>query len=73
VKKGINPSNALAGNRRAVGRAANGPALPLSAGRRHLVTYFPTEWHEQQRIPYVCANLIALKEGMPRNGGRLFI
>jgi GT2 family glycosyltransferase len=34
-----------------------------------LVTYFPTEWHEQNRIPYVCANLIALKDGAPRNGG----
>jgi glycosyltransferase involved in cell wall biosynthesis len=34
-----------------------------------LVTYFPSEWHEQNRIPYVCANLIALKDGAPRNGG----
>jgi len=34
-----------------------------------LVTYFPTEWHEQNQIPYVCANLIALKDGAPRNGG----
>ncbi len=38
-----------------------------------LVTYFPTEWHEQHRIPYVTANLIALKDPMPRNGGRLLI
>jgi O-antigen biosynthesis protein len=38
-----------------------------------LVTYFPTEWHEQHRIPYVTANLIALKESTPRNGGRLLI
>jgi O-antigen biosynthesis protein len=38
-----------------------------------LVTYFPTEWHEQHRIPYVTANLIALKDGMPRNGGRVLI
>jgi len=34
-----------------------------------LVTYFPTEWHEQNQIPYVCANLIVLKDGAPRNGG----
>ncbi len=24
-----------------------------------LVTYFPSEWHEQHKIPYVCANLVA--------------
>lgn len=33
-----------------------------------LVTYFPDDWHRQHQIPYVCANLIALKEG-PRQGG----
>jgi SAM-dependent methyltransferase len=33
-----------------------------------LVTYFPTEWHEQHSIPYVCANLVAVKDG-PRQGG----
>ena len=38
-----------------------------------LVTYFPTEWHEQHRIPYVAANLIALKDAAPRNGGPLLI
>jgi SAM-dependent methyltransferase len=37
-----------------------------------LVTYFPTEWHETHKIPYVCANLIAIKEG-PRQGGALRI
>lgn len=37
-----------------------------------LVTYFPSEWHEQHRISYVCANLIAIKEG-PRQGGFLLI
>jgi hypothetical protein len=36
-----------------------------------LVTYFPTEWHELHKIPYVCANLIAIKKG-PRQGGFLF-
>ena len=45
-----------------------------SAGSKssRLVTYFPTEWHEQHKIPYVCANLIAIKEG-PRQGGFLQI
>jgi glycosyltransferase involved in cell wall biosynthesis len=38
-----------------------------------LVTYFPSEWHEQRDIPYVTANLIALKNSTPRNGGQLLI
>ena len=33
-----------------------------------LVTYFPSDWHEQHKISYVCANLIAVKDG-PRQGG----
>ncbi len=37
-----------------------------------LVTYYPSEWHEEHMIPYVCANLIAIKEG-PRQGGFLLI
>jgi O-antigen biosynthesis protein len=37
-----------------------------------LFTHFPTEWHQQHNISYVCANLIAIKEG-PRQGGRLGI
>lgn len=37
-----------------------------------LVTYFPSDWHEQHHISYVCANLIAVKEG-PRQGGFLLI
>jgi glycosyltransferase involved in cell wall biosynthesis len=37
-----------------------------------LVTYFPSEWCEQHKISYVCANLIAIKEG-PRQGGLLLL
>jgi glycosyltransferase involved in cell wall biosynthesis len=37
-----------------------------------LVTYFPSEWHELHKISYVCANLMAIKEG-PRQGGLLLI
>lgn len=37
-----------------------------------LVTYFPTDWHGQHNIPYVTANLIAIKVG-PRQGGLLKI
>ena len=36
----------------------------------HIRTYFPTQWHEQTNIPYVQANLIAVKDG-PRQGGPL--
>ena len=36
-----------------------------------LVTNYPTEWHSRHNVPYVTANLIALKEPMPRNGGIL--
>lgn len=37
-----------------------------------MVTYFPTPWHEEHDISYVCANLIAVKDG-PRQGGYLLI
>jgi hypothetical protein len=37
-----------------------------------LVTYYPSDWHKAHNISYVTANLIALKEPMPRNGGQLF-
>jgi hypothetical protein len=37
-----------------------------------LFTNFPTEWHQAHDIPYVTANLIAVKEPMPRNGGPLY-
>ena len=36
-----------------------------------VVTSYPSEWHSVHQIPYVTANLIALKEPMPRNGGLL--
>ena len=49
------------------------PQIKAAFQVSRLVTYFPTEWHEQHRIPYVTANLIALKESTPRNGGRLLI
>jgi glycosyltransferase involved in cell wall biosynthesis len=38
-----------------------------------LTTGFPSEWHEKHHICYVTANLIALKEPMPRYGGRILI
>jgi O-antigen biosynthesis protein len=36
-----------------------------------VVTRHPSEWHRAHDIPYVTANLIALKSPMPRNGGPL--
>lgn len=33
-------------------------------------TYFPSEWHREALIPYVEANLLAIKDG-PRQGGAL--
>lgn len=35
------------------------------------VTAFPSEWHEARSLSYVFVNLIAVKEGAPRNGGPL--
>lgn len=34
-----------------------------------LRTMFPSDWHELHQVPYVQANLIAIKDGMARNGG----
>ncbi len=48
------------------------PELKCRFQVSRLVTYFPTEWHQQNQIPYVCANLIAVKDG-PRQGGQLRI
>jgi len=37
-----------------------------------LLTYWPSEVHEKMNIPYVKANLIAIKDG-PRQGGPLHV
>ncbi|MCM3921639.1 glycosyltransferase [Frankia sp. AiPs1] len=36
-----------------------------------LVTYFPSDWHSANNIPYVAANMIAIKDGADRCGGPL--
>lgn len=46
------------------------PGLACRFQVSRLVTYFPSEWHELHKIPYLCANLIAIKDG-PRQGGAL--
>jgi SAM-dependent methyltransferase len=48
------------------------PELKCRFQVSRLVTYFPDDWHREHNIPYVCANLIAIKEG-PRQGGLLNI
>ena len=48
------------------------PQITCRFQSSRLVTYFPSEWHEQHHISYVCANLVAIKEG-PRQGGFLLI
>jgi hypothetical protein len=48
------------------------PQLKCRFQVSRLATYYPSEWHEQCKISYVCANLIAIKEG-PRQGGFLRI
>jgi hypothetical protein len=37
-----------------------------------LFTNYPSQWHADNHIPYVCANLVAIKDG-PRQGGILSI
>jgi hypothetical protein len=48
------------------------PGLKCRFQVSRLITHFPTAWHQQNQIPYVCANLIAVKDG-PRQGGQLRI
>ncbi|HUC13042.1 MAG TPA: glycosyltransferase [Acidimicrobiales bacterium] len=48
------------------------PSIKCRFQVSRLVTYFPSQWHEEHKIPYVCANLVAIKDG-PRQGGFLLI
>jgi O-antigen biosynthesis protein len=48
------------------------PELKMDFQVSILMTYFPSEWHQENNISYVNANLVAIKEG-PRQGGRLGI
>jgi len=45
------------------------PELKMDFQISFLSTYFPSEWHKNNDIPYVNANLIAIKDGN-RQGGR---
>ena len=46
------------------------PTLSARLQVSNLRTYFPTPWEQQVNIPYVEANLLAIKDG-PRQGGPL--
>jgi O-antigen biosynthesis protein len=46
------------------------PAIKSRFQVSTLFTLFLSEWHEQNMVPYVCANLVAVKDG-PRQGGFL--
>ncbi|AWK10280.1 methyltransferase domain-containing protein [Streptomyces spongiicola] len=47
------------------------PEIEARFQNSRLVTYFPTDWHSKNRISYVVANLIAMKDGAARCGGPL--
>jgi glycosyltransferase involved in cell wall biosynthesis len=48
------------------------PEITACFQSSRLFTGFPTEWHQRHDIPYVTANLIAVKDPMDRNGGNYF-
>ena len=45
------------------------PAITAQFQTSRLVTFYPSDWHREVNIPYVQANMIALKPGGVRNGG----
>jgi glycosyltransferase involved in cell wall biosynthesis len=47
------------------------PSITCRFQSARLVTYFPTPFHEQHNIPYVCAHLVAVHSG-PRVAGIAF-
>jgi O-antigen biosynthesis protein len=48
------------------------PQITCRFQASRVTTYFPSDWHRRHDIPYVEANLIAIKDG-PRQGGFLLI
>jgi hypothetical protein len=51
-------------------RRSSVPSLTARLQVSHIRTFFPTSWHEDYNVPYVQANLLAIKDG-PRLGGPL--
>jgi O-antigen biosynthesis protein len=49
------------------------PGITAKFQSSRLETVFPAEWHRVHNVPYVRANLIALKGDLPRQGGPLYI
>jgi SAM-dependent methyltransferase len=50
--------------------AAFVPPIQCKFQVSRLITFFPSPWHEEHNISYICANLIAIKDG-DRQGGLL--
>jgi SAM-dependent methyltransferase len=49
------------------------PEIRAQFQNSRLVTYYPTDWHSRNKISYVQANLIAVKNGVERCGGLLLV
>lgn len=49
------------------------PAVIAKFQSSRTITRFPSQWHEENKISYVYANLIAIKPGTPRCGGPLCV
>ncbi|PBC61541.1 glycosyl transferase family 2 [Streptomyces sp. Tue6028] len=49
------------------------PEIEAQFQSSRLVTYYPSDWHNKNDISYVVANLIAMKKGAARCGGRLLV
>ncbi|MFJ3233532.1 glycosyltransferase [Streptomyces sp. NPDC086787] len=49
------------------------PEIEARFQSSRLVTYYPTDWHSKNDISYVVANLIAMKKGAARCGGKLLV
>jgi SAM-dependent methyltransferase len=49
------------------------PEIEARFQASRLVTYYPSDWHRNNDISYVQANLIAVKEGTARCGGLLLV
>jgi O-antigen biosynthesis protein len=49
------------------------PQITCRFQSSRMVTYYPSDWHRANNICYVSANLVAVKDGTPRNGGILAV
>jgi len=47
------------------------PEIKTDFQKSRMMTFYPSPWHQTHQIPYVCANLIAIKDDSERFGGQL--